>query len=1654
MKKNKKTLLTVLAMVAVMAVSGIASACQNEKYVKYVFETNGAPAISAVEIKEGDNYTLPVPTREGYEFEGWYTNADFRGEPVTSVVAKENTTYYAKWEKLYEIKLELNGGSLNASKLYLKAGENMYDFMKDYVPQKSGFTFGAWYYGESELTKNSRMPQNDVTLTAMFKVAYTVELWEEKIEGEGYAKNENVVTEYGFVGTKVSYTHDNPGFALVETTESVEEITLSETASANVLKYYYQRERYSVTFRANYPKNERQDRFVDEIRFGEEKDIPMVDFKEAGYLLAGWSYSVDGDVAFAANSGVLEIYNDEDEIQEAPKYSVERNTTLYAVWSKGYTDMFGGNDFLFVPSQDGEVIYLVRENIFFKGIFNPDTKSFRFLDLNGDVLIQGRLYENNTFAYSSATRDGSSSTLYKVGEGLVESESIILDSYNGITYLQDNGVSLASSKGTYVIDENGYYKATFTSGPLSGKTLMMMLGSVTLNDGSVKQAFQLRNEAEFELGVMNRATVHEGQLTYYTQAYQLILSGFGVAYYNNGSQAVAYYYVTAEDGTITLIDTEKNQVYMVIRTTVINGQNCYLPYNSSFDVTFTAESGATLTLDGMCSAVYKNGTESTEGYYTVASSVFGGYIVTVSANGKTYKYLVNAVVSKVDKEVTDGDGNVTTETEEVVNYVFEPKNAEYAEFYFKAETNILYAPLFVITAEGKGSVYYREEGVYTIVSEGSYSYNQQTGRYVYTAEKFYKDEAITVVGQKTTEDGSESISLDLAKISTFDFALSVVSNYNVNYWFAFEDQLGEVTDYEVKYTGKDNSTLNLVTLSAIATYSGEGRVLTGTYSFKNGYFILNVSGGNLYFILDDENKTFTMLSTAPYTAYAVGENGSLVRSETMSFDGLGKVTYSVEVTDAEGNKETLTYVGTSVLLDKKTAFGTPVYKFEAEGMAFEYLALSTSSSRCFAKYNEKYNGEYNSSAAGILIIDGYGFTARYTDASGNVYEGIYSIPTEGMIRLTTDNRNYFFDVDNGTFTIRGEEYGSYYVIDNQSIRALILEMDGYGNLTVSDGEKEIGTGTYEKGEVYKISYTSGGEQTTLYGCIDSLTYNNTVIPTFALLHEEVVNVYVNEKDWSVLILDKIGNATKYDVNGVRELGTYTLISDSLLYYVNEKGTDATIYEYDTVKGTATQKVFNSRGYNYFTETLESLRFTRYGFAIFNNQTRYYYNIVDGEVIIYHKDGTNENANKYGFVEEKFGKFDSVKVFDNKTYYFSSNTAVELRRKEETKDKYPVQVTKDNYSPIELLLFTPSGGDTFVVSGSVRIDGKDYSCTITRRMLEEGVYENYVSVGSYRFYIDYSFKGENEQGLGTGLYEVVDMKFVVSTPSYSYLYMYMLYSMFYGPNVANSIPNTIGQVDLITEFDEAGKEIVSYVNGVFGESSGMKDTNGNIVTLEKASYENSNGLYSAEVEATDGYKYRMYFSLKSLQSVGYGYQLNAFTRIETLVDGDYTVETERIIATDGNYAPGTFYNAKLYKNGEAVECDRILILDGNLCFIARTYDEQKKIVSTTYYNAVLTEKKDEIIEGEETGVAVYESVKVTEKAITTLYTADGKSYVDFSETDGIEFAVINGIACLPTEPSVYDEDSQTYTVKLSDKKTYMVKVVGESLEINEVTENLE
>lgn len=89
--------------------------------------------------------TLPVPTRTGYEFGGWFLSSDFSGAAQTTIPAGTNSNVYvyAKWIKTYNITYHLGGG-INAEDNPTEFNERTLPLTLK-APTRDGFTFGGWY---------------------------------------------------------------------------------------------------------------------------------------------------------------------------------------------------------------------------------------------------------------------------------------------------------------------------------------------------------------------------------------------------------------------------------------------------------------------------------------------------------------------------------------------------------------------------------------------------------------------------------------------------------------------------------------------------------------------------------------------------------------------------------------------------------------------------------------------------------------------------------------------------------------------------------------------------------------------------------------------------------------------------------------------------------------------------------------------------------------------------------------------------------------------------------------------------------------------------------------------------------------------------------------------------------------------------------------------------------------------------------------------------------------------------------------------------------------------------------------------------------------------------------------------------------------------
>ena len=134
---------------------------------------------------------LPVPTRVGYTFDGWYLN-DELVNAATQVTTADNHTLTAHWTAI-EYTIVYNGlrgtKHSNPTSYTIESNEIVLQAPTS-VP--TGYTFDGWYNGEDKVTAIPAGSYGNLTLTACWKansVSVTFELGDglEKTDGDAEA---------------------------------------------------------------------------------------------------------------------------------------------------------------------------------------------------------------------------------------------------------------------------------------------------------------------------------------------------------------------------------------------------------------------------------------------------------------------------------------------------------------------------------------------------------------------------------------------------------------------------------------------------------------------------------------------------------------------------------------------------------------------------------------------------------------------------------------------------------------------------------------------------------------------------------------------------------------------------------------------------------------------------------------------------------------------------------------------------------------------------------------------------------------------------------------------------------------------------------------------------------------------------------------------------------------------------------------------------------------------------------------------------------------------------------------------------------------------------------------------------------------------------
>ncbi len=300
------------------------------------FNANGGSVSpSTAQYKGGDKYgDTPVPEREGYDFLGWFTDAQAGTQIKADDKVSASITVYAHWQlKTYTVTFDKTGGN------YAPA-----DFTIDYfsskvienakTPTKEGYTFVCWNTaidgsGTSYKPGDRYSAHESVTLYAIWK-GKSIQIHFDPNGGSLTGASYKAVTygdPFGELPVPVRTGYTFKGWHLGSATgELVTENTIVNISSSQRLYASWEETVYTVTYNANGGENApaQQTKTYGRI-ITLSSTIPV----RAHYTFTGW---------FTSSAGTGTKYDPGD------TYSDNADIVLYAGWEGDkYTITFNPN---------------------------------------------------------------------------------------------------------------------------------------------------------------------------------------------------------------------------------------------------------------------------------------------------------------------------------------------------------------------------------------------------------------------------------------------------------------------------------------------------------------------------------------------------------------------------------------------------------------------------------------------------------------------------------------------------------------------------------------------------------------------------------------------------------------------------------------------------------------------------------------------------------------------------------------------------------------------------------------------------------------------------------------------------------------------------------------------------------------------------------------------------------------------------------------------------------------------------------------------------------------------------------------------------------------------------------------------------------------
>ena len=346
--------------------------------------------------EDTDTFKLLAPVKNGYKFDGWFTNSDFTGEMIEEIIkgSSGNKEIFAKWElEEYKIKYNLNGGIIN------NLVNNYTIESEDFIiskPIKNNYTFVGWRENDSKelnsIIKINKGTYGDKIFTAVFApINYKIDY---ELNG-GYLNK--TVNKYNVESNVTLPIPNKNGYKFIgwftNSDFSGDVVTNIYKGTVGDKKYYakWEIENYTVSYELN--NGVQGDNVTD--NYNIESDTIILPFpSKEGYTFEGWYLNNEFSGSAYTN---LEKGN-------------FGNKTYYAKWKK------------FKEYKNEEIINIVTDNSMY------DDKKSLFVHGDGIDFSKPSSITNGYGVYIMSSTKNDKYPIYYY-RGAVENNNIIVGNY-------------------------------------------------------------------------------------------------------------------------------------------------------------------------------------------------------------------------------------------------------------------------------------------------------------------------------------------------------------------------------------------------------------------------------------------------------------------------------------------------------------------------------------------------------------------------------------------------------------------------------------------------------------------------------------------------------------------------------------------------------------------------------------------------------------------------------------------------------------------------------------------------------------------------------------------------------------------------------------------------------------------------------------------------------------------------------------------------------------------------------------------------------------------------------------------------------------------------------------------------------------------------